>query len=335
MPKNNHKPNSKDKNNKKDKDNNRKKKNKKKYKVRNWHEYNESLKKRGMLDVYVDESMLEEWEAQPKKRKPGAQLIYSNLAIQITLQFGKVFRQKLRQTEGLVKSLFKLMDIKLAVPNFSTLSRRGENIAVRMPKDDKEKIVAIVDSSGLKVFGEGEWKVRKHGYSKRRTWLKIHLLITPDHEIRAAKLTANNKADCKVVRDLFEQEKAVIETLAGDGAYDKEEVYDNCQDRNIKKILIPPQKNAKILQNGNSKLPSHPRDKNLRQIRRSTRKKWKEKSGYHIRSLVETAMFRFKSIFGDKINARKPARQKNEFLISVAALNKMTNFGMPDSYAVT
>ena len=306
---------------------------KKKYKIRNWREYNESLKKRGMLDVYLDECVLEDWYAKPNGKR-GAQSVYSDLAIQITLQFGKIFRQKFRQTEGLVISLFKLMDINLKVPDFSTLSRRSEEISVNMPKKDKEGIVAVVDSSGLKVFGEGEWKVRKHGYSKRRTWRKIHLMITPDGEIRAADLTANSVADSDTINSLFKQEKANIDTFAGDGAYDTRKVYDACINRKVKKILVPPQRNAKIFQHGNTKAKPHPRDENLRTIRKISRKKWKERSGYHVRSLSETAMFRFKTIFGDKLNARKLKRQKTEFLISISILNKMTSFGMPDSYPV-
>lgn len=310
-----------------------KSKNKKKYKVRNWREYNESLVKRGMLDVYVDEFVLEDWYAKPNGKR-GAQPVYSDLAIQLTLQFGKVFHQKLRQTEGLVKSLFKLMDIKLNVPDHSTLSRRMENITTDLPKSSQEKVVLIADSSGLKVYGEGEWKVRKHGWSRHRTWRKMHLAITPDGEIRAAELTGNDTADCEVIDSLLKQEEAEIESFIGDGGYDRRKAYNACQNRKIKKIIVPPQKNAKIFQHGNSKNEPHPRDENLRQIRKTTRKKWKEQTGYHVRSLSETAMFRFKTIFGDRLNSRKLKSQKTEFLLSVSILNKMTSLGMPDSYAV-
>jgi len=312
---------------------NKNSKNKKKYKVRNWSEYNEALKKRGMLDVYIDECVLDEWQAKANGKR-GAQFVYSDLAITITLQLGKVFGQKLRQAEGLVISLFKLMNISLSVPDFSTLSRRSGEIVVNIPKNQKEKIVAIVDSSGLKVFGEGEWKVRKHGWSKHRTWRKIHLMLDSDGEIRAAELTGNNTADADVVADLFAQENAKIDSFLGDGAYDKRKTYHACQERKVRKIIVPPQKNAKIFQHGNSNNEPHPRDENLRQIRKTTRKKWKEQTGYHLRSLAETAMFRFKSMFGDKLNARDIKRQKTELLLSIAILNKMTSFGMPDSYAV-
>lgn len=282
----------------------KKKSSKKKYKVRNWPEYNEALKKRGALDVWIDEKALENWYAKPSGKK-GAQPKYSDMAIKITLQFGKVFRQRLRQTEGLVVSLFKLMNVMLDVPYYSTLSRRGSSAKVKLPKDEKEKVTIVADSSGLKVYGEGEWKVRKHGYSKRRTWRKFHLAIDPDdNEIRAVEVTENSVSDSETTKGLINQEEADIEAFAGDGAYDTRTVYDLCIERNVQDILIPPQKNAKIWFHGSSSSPSHPRDANLRAIRKSSRRKWKEDVGCHVRSLSETGMFRFKTIFGDKLDAR-------------------------------
>lgn len=310
-----------------------KKSNKKNYKVRNWKEYNEALKQRGALDVWVDEEVLESWNAEPTFN-PGRQPTYSDMAIQLTLQFGKVFGQKLRQTEGLVQSIFNLMGVNLKVPNYSTLSRRSCSIAVKLPKSNKEKVTLIVDSSGLKVFGEGEWKVRKHGYSKHRTWMKMHLAVTADGEIRLADLTDNATTDSKALLNMIDEEEATIEGLSGDGAYDKRKVYDKCQEKQIEKILIPPQRNAKIWQHGNSSDPPHPRDENLRNIRKTTRKLWKENVGYHVRSLSETAMFRFKSVFGDRLDARDYPRQRTEFLIKATILNKMMRLGMPESYVV-
>lgn len=227
------------------------------------------------------------------------------------------------------------MNIKLSVPDYSTVSRRSSNLNVRLNKKAKkkdEKLIVVIDSTGLKVYGEGEWKVRQHGVSKRRTWRKAHLMVA-DGEIRAAKLTENNVADCDAFADLLNQEGCAIESVAGDGGYDKEKVYQSCIHKEIKNILIPPQENAKIKLHGNLKSEPHPRDENLRQIRKTSRKQWKEKSGYHIRSLAETMMFRFKTILGGKLNARKFKNQVTEFLISVSIMNKITELGMPYSYA--
>lgn len=141
----------------------------------------------------------------------------------------------------------------------------------------------VVDSTGLKVYGEGEWKVRQHGHTKRRTWRKF---------------------------------------------------YEACVHREVEQIAVPPQRNAKIWQHGNSSKPSWPRDQILRRIRRVGRKRWKEEVGYHRRSLAETAMFRFKIIFGNTLSTRTLARQVIEARIKCAALNRMTQRGMPKSYRV-
>lgn len=169
--------------------------------------------------------------------------------------------------------------------------------------------------------------------SKRRTWRKAHLMVA-NGEIRAAKLTENNVADCDAFADLLNQEECAIKSVAGDGGYDKEKVYQLCIKKEIKNILIPPQENAKIKLHGNLKSEPHPRDENLRHIRKTSRKQWKKQSGYHIRSLAETMMFRFKTILGDKLNARKFQNQMAEFLTSVSIMNKITELGMPHSYAV-
>jgi hypothetical protein len=311
-----------------------KKQKKTKYKVRNWHKYNEALKQRGALDVWVDKQVLKEWYSAPNGKR-GAQETYSDMAIILTLQIGIVFGQCLRQTQGIMTSLFRLMKIDLTVPNFSTLSRRGATVTVNLPTDKKEKVRLVIDSTGLKVYGEGEWKVRKHGWGKHRTWMKLHLAIDPEtSELRAVELTENDIHDSSVIPELFAQETAEIIECAGDGAYDTRVVYNECEKRNVEKILIPPQKNAKIWKHGNTKAKRHKRDENLREIRKTTRNKWKESSGYHVRSLSETAMFRWKVIFSGMLHARNLAQQNTEVLIKSRVLNTMTKLGMPESYEV-
>ncbi len=219
------------------------------------------------------------------------------------------------------------MNLELSVPDFSTLSRRGAAVAVPMPKRSRETMVAIMDSTGLKVYGEGEWKVRQHGYSKRRTWRKFHVMISADGEIRAVEFTENGVADSIAAPALLKQESAKIHALAGDGAYDRRRVYAAGQERQVNQFLIPPQKNARIMEHGNKKAPPHPRDANLRQIRKTSRKRWKEHIGYHVRSLVETTMFRFKTIFGDRLHARHFENQRTEALIKASVLNQMWELG--------
>lgn len=297
---------------------------KKKY-PRDWSKYNEELVQRGSLDVWIERGIAEVWEELPDgtKIKRGARQRYSNLAIVTVLRFGAVFHQRLRQTEGFVRSLFRSMKLDLSVPDFTTLSRRGKNLSVALPRQVKERITAILDSSGLKVYGEGEWKVRQHGYSKHRTWRKFHVMIDADGEIRAIELTPNSAADSEAVEGLLKAETATVDALAGDGGYDRRSVYEAGQARGIKDFRIPPQRNAKIWQHGNKQAPSHPRDENLRQIRSTSRKRWKEQTGYHIRSLAETTFFRFKTIFGDRLQARTIENQRTETLLKASILNQM------------
>lgn len=305
---------------------------KKVYRIRNWNAYNNSLKNRGSLEIWIDYAAKGFWyQGDEKQKKRGRQQKYSDVAVQTSLILGTVFHQRLRQTEGLLLSVFRMMGVALDVPDYTTLCRRRDTLTITLPKKTKEHVIVIIDSTGLKVYGEGEWKVRKHGWSKHRTWKKLHLGVDMDGEIRIAELTGNDSTDADVVGDgILDKEDAIIDAFSGDGAYDRRKVYDDIIARGIPDILIPPQKNAKIWQHGNSKNPPHPRDENLRHIRKSTRKRWKEQSGYHIRSLSETAMYRTKTAFGDRLAARKETSQRTEAMIRCAALNTMTYLGMPE-----
>jgi len=195
---------------------------------------------------------------------------------------------------------------------------------------------SVLDSTGLKIYGEGEWKVRKHGYSKRRMWRKLHLGGNPDTgEILTVVLTENSVSDDAVVKEPLEQIEETLLACAADGAYDKRKVYDALNEHSPEAdLLIPPRKNAHIWQHGNSKEERHQRDENLRCLRKHGRKAWKEDSGYHMRSLAETIMFRLKVIFGDKLSARLLATQTTQALIRCLALNKMTHLDMPETYLV-
>jgi hypothetical protein len=192
-----------------------------------------------------------------------------------------------------------------------------------------------MDSTGLKVYGEGEWKVRKHGYSKRRTWRKIHLSINPEtQDIVVAELTSNSVTDSQAGETMLGELPQPPEQLTGDGGYDTRSFNQACQGLSIAKIVVPPQSNAKIWQHGNCKQPPHPRDENLRCIRKHGRKKWKRIVGYHQRSLVETTVFRFKRMFGSYLQSRNDNSQRTEARLKCAILNRLTALGLPDSYKV-
>jgi len=305
-----------------------------KYRIRNWTRYNENLKKRGSITLWIDEDVLQAWKAVPEAvRLRGGQKQYSDGAIECLLMVKGVYHLAYRQTEGFAGSLSKLLGVELPIPDYSTLNRRAKTLKVKLPTSDKGPIHAVLDSTGLKVYGEGEWKVRQHGYSKRRTWRKLHLGVDEaTGEIEAELLTGAGVDDAEAAADLLKQTQAEIEQLSGDGAYDKEKVYKAAAAKGVGNITIPPRRDA-VLWEENGPEP-HPRNENLRRIWECGRKEWKTESGYHRRSLAETAMFRFKTIFGDHLDARETKRQKTEARIKCAALNRMTRLGMPDSYRI-
>lgn len=312
-------------------------KTKTKYRLRNWTDYNRSLERRGSLTVWISEEAIENWLYREKTGERGASRNYSDLAIQTMATLKAVFHQAGRQIVGLVRSLFELMKIALPVPDHSTLSRRLETLPVELSvKAAKGARHIVVDSTGVKVYGEGEWKVRTHGISKRRTWRKLHLCVDEKtNEIIAAAATENSVADCQAFPELLRAIDDSIEQISADGSYDRRGVYQTIRERAIPRAAIPPRKNAKIWQHGNSREERLIRDENLRAIRKRGRKKWKEESFYHRRSLAETAVFRFKTIFTDKLKSRKIENQFNEMFIKCAALNRMTHLGMPESYKVS
>lgn len=307
-----------------------------KYRLRNWAEYNKSLVKRGEITLWIDDDVISTWKATPTGPRPrGGQKQYSDGAIECLLLVKAVYHLTLRATTGFARSFRKTLRARFPIPDYTTLCRRAKTLAVKLPTRSRGPIHAVLDSSGLKVYGEGEWKVRQHGYSKRRTWRKLHLGVDEaTGEINAEELTEAGTDDAEMVKPLLEQTSAPVKQMSGDGAYDKDKVYAAAQAQGVKTITIPPRRDAHIWQHGNCAAAAHPRDENLRRIREVGRKQWKIESGYHRRSLAETAMFRFKTIFGDHLSAREMTRQKTEARIKSVALNRMTQLGMPESYRV-
>lgn len=305
------------------------------YRVKNWSEYDKALVQRGSITFWLSDDFEKMWLYTGEKQR-GSQFDYSDQAILMMLTVKEVFHLTNRGAEGFMRSMFDLMKINLPVPDHTTLSTRGKHLAVPLPKKTDQSLKIVMDSTGLKVYGEGEWKVRQHGVSKRRTWLKLHVGANPDDgEIQAVLLTENSVSDDQAVEKLLDQIDQTILDFAADGAYDKRNVYDGLNAHSPDaRILIPPRKNARIWQHGNTQAERLKRDENLRTIRQHGRKAWKEKSGYHVRSLAETIMFRLKTIFGGQLSARLRETQTTQALLRCMALNKMTHLGMPESYQV-
>ncbi|MGA0199112.1 MAG: IS5 family transposase [Prochlorotrichaceae cyanobacterium] len=304
-----------------------------KYRIRNWSEYNAGLKQRGSLSFWIEESILEQWVVEELSGKPGASVLYSDIAIQTMATIKAVYRLPGRQCQGFLESIFEAMGIYLPVPDHSTLSRRLGKLSIQLPVLPKDGVRhVVVDSTGVKVYGEGEWKTRQHGVNKRRTWRKLHLGVDEaTGEILGAVATTNDFHDGEVLKDVLEAIPEPIGQVSTDGAYDHRHCYDEIAAKGAKAV-IPPRKDAVIWQEG--KDTPHPRDENLRSIRQYGRKRWKRDSGYHRRSIAETTMFRFKTIFGGNLSTRKFDNQAVELFIKCAALNRMIQIAKPDSYKV-
>lgn len=304
-----------------------------KYQVLNWKAYNEALVNRGDITIYFSEEVLENWYSHlPAQR--GAQEVYSDRCIETLLMLKVVFKLAYRQTQGFARSLLRLMGLpELKVPCYSQLCRRAADLDVEpyaIPA--RGPIVLVVDSTGLKIFGEGEWKVRKHGYSKRRTWRKLHLGADPETGfIHCHTMTLNDIDDGSQLQDLLDQVEAPISEACLDGAYDHEDCWDELVERQINPV-IPPRENAVewyLKEPGD--YATYPRNAAIARIDEIGRKEWKKEAGYHRRSLAETSMFRFKSIHGSHLYSRKFNSQKNETSVKIKVLNIMTAQGMPIS----
>ena len=285
---------------------------------------------RGSLTFWFDEKSVADWLAQSAFKR-GRPQTYSDIAIECTLIIGSIFHLPLRATQGLMRSLIELAGLSLPTPHYTTLCRRRSQFEIDLAAQHRmtEPLHIAVDSTGLKVYGEGEWKVRQHGIDKRRTWRKRHIGVDAvSHQIVAAVVTTNDFKDSEVMDDLLEQMPENITEISADGAYDTHDIHQAIADKGAT-ALIPPRKDAVLRQHGNCKAPAKPRDEILREIKRQGRKKWKLESGYHQRNLAETAMFRFKQLLGGKLNARLFQNQAVEALLKCKAINKITSLGMP------
>lgn len=301
------------------------------YCIRNWSEYNNALVQRGSLTVWFDSSAADAWlNAQPSGRR-GKSRKYADSAIVCALTIREVFHLPLRATEGLLCSLIHLLQLDLPAPDYSTLCRRAQSLQVKLAAHSNNKIEHLVfDASGLKVYGEGEWKVRTHGSDYRRTWRKLHISIDADtHQIITAVITDKGVVDPRILPRQLRQIEASVERVYADGAFDARNCYRAIYESGARPI-IPPRKGSTLW--GDDYLKD--RNKNLRGVRKLGLKGWKKRSGYHKRSLVETAFFRLKTIFSDRLRSRRRDTQATEAMIRCAALNRMTSLAMPDSYQV-
>lgn len=297
-----------------------------KYKTTNWSAYNDSLKQRGSLSIWFDPEMI--W-VPPPRGKRGRQQSFSNAAIQTCLTLKVLFGMPLRETTGFVESLLRLVGLDWTVPDFSTLCRRQKTLNVSLPyRGGTGPLNLLIDSTGIKAEGEGEWNARKHGGSKRRTWRKIHIGIDEETlEVRAVEVTTSNVGDAPMLPELLNQIPAdqTIGSVTADGAYDTRKCHDVIAARNAHAV-IPPRKNAKPWKPTSAGAIA--RNEAVNASRYLGQTIWKRWSGYHRRSRVESKMHCMKLI-GQSLMARDLDRQVAEVQIRVAVLNRYTALGIP------
>jgi hypothetical protein len=307
---------------------------KKQHRIRNWPEYNKALVSRGSLTIWFDEKSIADWHNTHQSGGRGRPQDYSDTAITCALTLRYLFRLPLRATQGLVASLIELLQLPLTTPDYSTLCRRQSSLTIPQYKPKHNNpIHLVVDGSGIKIFGEGEWKMRQHGKEKRRTWRKLHIAVDEATQDIAMSVISDSKVHDGEVLDLLlsSKQEMVVSQVTGDGAYDTHPCY-NAAIKIGAKPCFPPRVNAAR----NKPIDEAHRLRNhaVGNVRKTGLKKWKEKNNYHRRSLSETAFSRLKKIFGSHAASRIFENQAIELGLRCHILNKINQLGMPDSVMV-
>src|SRR5690348_2156595 len=306
---------------------------KQRHRVTNWAAYDAALRQRGSLTVWFTDEAVAAWRAEPRTT-PGGQPWYSPLAIITALTLRAVFRLGLRQTEGLIGSVLHLLGLELRVPDHTTLSRRAEGLPVPRPRSGSGPLHLLVDSTGLRLSGPGEWLIEKHGTKERRAWRKLHLGVDADTgRIEAVELTTKEADDASRVGPLPDRVDGPIASLTGDGAYDRADVYGAVADRHPEAaVVVPPRRDA--VPSGAAETAPTRRDRHLRSIAERGRMGWQKSSGYNRRALAEAVVSRYKRVIGDTLRSRTDRRQATEVAIAVEALNRMLELVRPESVRV-
>ena len=310
-------------------------------KVTNWPAYDASLRQRGSLTVWFTEEAVAAWRAEPRTTR-GGQPWYSELAILTALTLRAVFRLAYRQTEGLIGSVIRLLGLNLPIPDHTTLSRRAATLEVPRPRSgsspdagrEAEPVQLLVDSTGLKLCGPGEWLIEKHGTRRRRSWRKMHIGVDADTgQIVASELTTHDVDDGSQVGPLLDQVAGPVASFTGDGAYDQDGVYASVAERHPDALIIVPPRSSAVPSKTAETAPTQ-RDQHLQLIAEHGRMGWQKASGYNRRALAEAMIGRVKRVIGDGLRACTDQRQATEMNVGVAVLNRMLELGRPKSVRI-
>ena len=298
------------------------------YRVGNWAEYDRALVRRGDVTLWLTPDAIATWAAAGVGRRSG-QLQYSDLAIETALTLSLLFHLPLRQTEGVLTSIFGMLGVDLTAPDHTTLSRRGQHLALALRRARPgTSLHLIVDSTGLSIVGEGEWAAATHGGRGRRGWRKLHRGVDPTGVIRVHTLTEETGDDATLALDRLTAVKGPLARVTADAASDTVAVYEASRARGAT-VVIPPARTANVSGHG----PRSPaRDRTIPLAKTLGRRRWKQVSGSHRQGRVENTCFRDTSIIGEGLRARSPAGQGSEVVLGCAIRNRMTELGRPVSY---
>jgi len=299
-----------------------------KHRVINSATYDAALRQRGSLTIWFTDEAVEGWRAE-LRTTPGGQPWYSPLAILTALTLRAVFRLALRRTEGLIGSIIGLLGLALAMPDHSTLSRRAKTLEVPRPQPRRngEPLHLLVDSTGLRLCGAGEWLLEKHGTKTRRSWRKLHIGLNAETgQIVAASLTAKEVDDGAEVGPLLVQITGAVASFTGDGGYDQDRVYASVAEHSPRAAVIVPPRATAVPSETAETAPTQ-RDRHLQIIAEHGRIAWQKAFGYTTRARAEAAIGRFKQVIGDALRSRTDDRRATEVDVAVHALNRMVEFG--------
>jgi transposase len=293
---------------------------------RNWSRYNESLVNRGSLTLFISKDFAETWYVKYDADAPrtrGGQAKYTESAITALLSLRFVYKLPLRAMEGFAKSLVLMMNLDIEIPDYSTLSIKLKAMKIKLPpicKDSGGGYVASIDSTGVKIHGQGEWNRKKHSQKDRRQWVKVHLIIDNDTmQILGVEATADDVHDCEVFDQLIDSLPNKINKVLGDGAYDTLEAHKKSLDKGIELVALP-RGNAVV--DRESKLPHIlKRNKHVTQFQEKGIYAWANKNGYWPRNRAEATMSRFKTTFSGTLSSRKVQSQKNEITLKCKIFN--------------
>ncbi len=294
------------------------------HKNRDWSKYNKSLVNRGSLTFWIHKKAVKSWKAKKQKGKKGAPFVFSDTVIETALTIKFILKLSYRALEGYLKSLLKILGIDLPVPSYTQICKRMKKL--KFPKHllrNKAVKHVVVDATGLKMYGEGEWKVKKHGPCKRREWRKLHLAVDEEtQEILFVDLTKEYVSDTTLVPEIMEKRKG-IERILMDGAADVESLYKLAYESGSD-LLTPPKKNAKK----RDEPWMQDRTRRLLEILglggdKEAKSLWGKLTGYSKRATVESAIARWKRLFTGYLESRCDRRQRSEVYLKSLILNEI------------